>query len=104
MAIANKITGELTALQAQVAAASPLSQAGRATVTAIKLNAAQLVTDVQGALTVSSLLDTWAAPTDPAQIIAGVLSVGAAATDSGNLALMRGVVGRAISNLDQIPS
>lgn len=105
MTIPATITAELVNLQAQVKAAGALNAAPRATVQAIKLNSAQLVTDVQAALVApNNLLDTWVAPVDPADIVSGVLQVTEAGNDQNALALMRGVVGRANSNLVQIPS
>jgi hypothetical protein len=105
MTIPATVTAELTSLQAQVKAAGALNSAPRATVQAIKLNSAQLVSDVQAALVApNNLLDTWIAPVDPADIISGVLQVAEAGNDQNALALMRGVVGRANSNLDQVSS
>lgn len=102
MAISTTITSELTSLQLQVQAASPLAQATPATLIAIKLNAAKLVSDLQSALVAPSLLDTWTAPTDPASIALGLLGVSTAAADQNTISLMRGIVGRAASNVDQI--
>jgi hypothetical protein len=103
MTIPANITTELASLQAQVAAAAPLKAASRATIKALQLNAAQLVSDVQTALVApGNLLDTWVAPADPSSIIAGVNSLVVTAVDQGNLSLMRGVIGRATSNLDQL--
>ena len=102
MTIPAAITTALSSLQAQVAAAAPLANASQATKTALKLNAAALVSSVQSALVATSMLDTWVAPIDPISIVAGFLQVEVAGIDQGNLSLMRGVVGRATSNLDQI--
>ncbi|WP_407146232.1 hypothetical protein [Bradyrhizobium sp. ORS 86] len=102
MSIPAAITAELANLQAQVKAASPLSSASRPIVLAMQLNAAQLVADVQAALVAPSVLDSWVAPSDPAAIVTGVLGVSVAAEDASNLSLMRGVVGRVASNLDQL--
>ena len=103
MSIPANITTELTSLQAQVAAAAPLANATHATKVALQLNAGQLVADVQSALVApSNLLDTWIAPTDPVVIISGVLGLLTASQDQNNLSLMRGVTGRAASNLDQL--
>jgi hypothetical protein len=102
MSIAANITAELASLQAQVAAATPLAQASHASKTALQLNAGKLVADVQAALVAPSLLDTWSPPGDPISIIAGVNVVVTASLDQSDLALMRGVVGRAASNLDQL--
>ena len=103
MTISASITTALTSLQAQVAAAQPLANASQATRTALKLNAGALVASIQAALVAPSLLDTWTPTTDPAVIVAGVNSVVTAAQDENTLSLMRGVVGRAASNLDQLP-
>jgi hypothetical protein len=104
MAIPANIATELTDLQAQVVANTPLLSASQATRTAIKLNAAQLVSDVQAALVApNNLLDTWVAPSDPGAIPSGILTVLQASQDQSNLALMRGLVGRVASNVDQLP-
>lgn len=103
MSIPANITTELASLQAQVSAAQPLSGASQATKTAIKLNAAKLVSDVQSALVApNNTLDTWVAPADSPAIIAGVVGLLGASQDQSKLALMRGIVGRATSNLDQL--
>lgn len=103
MTISAGITSELMSLQAQVAAAEPLANATRAAVVALQLNAGQLVSDVQAALTApSNTLDTWIAPSDPSSIVSGFLNVASVAQDQDKLSLMRGLVGRVASNLDQI--
>jgi hypothetical protein len=103
VSIPTNITTELASLQAQVAAAYPLAEASRATIVALQLNAGQLVSDIQTALTApNSLLDTWAAPSDPDAIVSGLLSVATASQDQNTLSLMRGVTGRAASNLNQL--
>jgi hypothetical protein len=103
MTIPSSITTAISSLESQVAAAQPLANASQATRTALKLNAAALVTNIQDTLTEGSILDTWAAPIDPASIVAGVLLVVTASEDQNTLSLMRGVCGRAASNLDQLP-
>lgn len=103
MSIPATITTALASLQAQVLAAQPLANASSATVKAMQLNAGNLVNDVQSALTApNNLLDTWSAPSDPASIVAGINNLVSAATDQSNLALMRGIVGRVASNLNQL--
>jgi hypothetical protein len=102
MTISAQITTELQSLQAQVAAASPLTNANFAAVKAMQLNAGQLVSDVQASLVTSSPLDTWVAPTDPQSMIAGFAGVVGAGVDQSKLSLMRGVVGRVASNLGQL--
>jgi hypothetical protein len=114
MSIPANITSELASLQAQVTAATPLKNAPFATIKALQLNAGNLVNDVQTALTTTTLvpnivlttdallLDTWLAPPDAISMVAGVLTVLTAAQNQQQLSLMRGVVGRVASNLDQL--
>lgn len=102
MSIPANITAELASLSAQVTAAQPLSAASRPTITALQLNAAQLVSDIQNALVAPSLLDTWSAPVDPASIVSGFNGVVTVGVDQDDLSLKRGVCGRATSNLDQL--
>lgn len=102
MSIPVNITTELTDLQAQVAAATPLDAAPFSTIKALQLNAGNLVADIQTALTASSTLDTWTAPIDAPSIISGFQLVVTAAEDQNTLSLMRGVVGRAASNLNEL--
>ena len=102
MSIPADIATELLDVQAELVAASPLGAADFATIKALQLNAANLVADLQGALDEPSLLDTWVAPVDAVGIVAGVLTVVQAGDDQKDLSLMRGVVGRAASNLDQM--
>ena|SRR5258708_4075738 len=108
------ITTALTSLQAQVVAASPLANASNSTIVALQLNAGNLVISIQNALTTTTLipniilttdsilLDTWVAMVDPITIVNGVNNVVGSAENQNNLSLMRGVVGRATSNLDQL--
>lgn len=98
------ITTALASLVAQVAAANPLVSAPRATILAIQLNAASLVSNIQSTLVApNNTLDTFVPPADPVAIIHGIWGLRHAADDQSNLSLMRGVVGRATSNLDQLP-
>lgn len=103
MSIPSSITTAWQSLADQVTAAQPALSASRATRTALKLNAANLVDSIQSALTTTSILDTWAAPVDPQSIISGINTVVTAAQDQATLSLMRGIAGRAASNLDQLP-
>lgn len=103
MSISSAIISAYQNLQAQITAATPLLNAPRPSLTAIKLNAANLVASVQSALTAPSVLDTWTAPSDPPSMVAGFQGVVTAAQDQSNLSVMRGVLGRVASNLDQIP-
>jgi hypothetical protein len=103
MSVPTAITTELADLQAQVTAAQPLAQASQATVTAIKMNAATLVAAIDTAINAATgKLDTWAAPVDPLTIIAGIQAVAVNADDQADLTNMRGFVGRATSNLNQV--
>jgi hypothetical protein len=102
MAISEKVSSELLALQAQVLESAPLLEAPFSTVKAIQLNAANLVVDVQAELVSPTLLDTWAPLLDPVSLINGYLTVVTAGDDQNALSLMRGIVGRASSNLDQL--
>jgi hypothetical protein len=100
------VTSELAALQAQVSSAAPLASASAPTISAIQLNAEQLVSDIATALAnAAGQLDTFMpppAPTDPAGIVAGVLAIAESATDQFMLADMGGFVGRAAANLDTL--
>lgn len=114
MTIPTNITTELANLQAQVKAATPLSNAPFATIKAMQLNAGNLVADIQSALTTtklipnivlttdSVLLDTWVAPVDPVSMVTGFNAVVVAGNNQNDLSLKRGVVGRVASNLDQL--
>ncbi len=103
MTIPLDISSDLASLQAQVAAASPLSKATHATITALQLNAAALLKKIRASLIApDSVLDTWVADEDTLDIIAAIEGLVVAAEDANTLALMEGVVGRASSNLDQL--
>lgn len=97
------ITSALTALQSQTTSAAPLSNATRATLVAIQLNADNLLASMDSAMpTVGGSLDTWVAPIDPPAIASGILGLLTNALDQSNLATMRGFSGRAAKNLDQL--
>jgi hypothetical protein len=115
MSIPSNVTNALTSLQLQVAKALPLESASRPTIQALQLNAGALVAAIDTALanaaTMSGLvptgataptIDTWIAPTAPEDIIADLQAMLVSATDQWNLAVMRGLVGRVASNLDQL--
>jgi hypothetical protein len=98
------ITTDLNTLKAQTVQYNPLENAPRAAVTAMQLNAANLVQEVQAALVVpNDPLDTFVPPVDPDAIVSSVLSIVDRVTDQSNLSLLRGVVGRVSINLDQLP-
>ena len=97
------IQAELENLQAQVTAASPLTSASPPTLLAIQLNAAQLLANINTAITNGvGQLDVWIAPVDPEQIIDGVLELKWQATNQSHLVLMEGYVARSNLNLDQL--
>lgn len=109
-----KIASDLASLEAQVQAAQPLANASQETITALQLNAGNLVASIQNALTTTKLipnvifitdnilLDTYTATIDPVTIVKDVVNILTSAQNQSQLSLMRGVVGRATSNLDQI--
>jgi hypothetical protein len=100
--IAQAIQDALAELQAQVIAASPLENAATADVKAIQLNAVDLTEALQEALVATGTLDSWSAPTDAPTIIGGYDDIVTQATDEATLALMRGVLGRVTSNVEQL--
>lgn len=102
MTIPANISTELTSLQQRVAAATPLTAASHATITALQLNAGNLVNDIQTALTATNTLDTWMAPIDAPSMVLGFDGVVTAAEDQASLSLMRGVTGRVLANLETV--
>src|SRR5258708_37630279 len=108
------ITVALDSLQTQVNAAVPLEAASRPTIQALQLNVQTLVaaidTALASAVTLSNsgtiglvaTLDNWTGPTDPEGMITGVNAMLVSAKDQWALAIMRGIVGRVASNLDQL--
>lgn len=103
MTIPANIKTELTALQAQLAAAEPLQNASGPTIVALQLNAYQLLNDVDAALTeAEGNLDNWSVPTDPQAIVSGFLGIVGNATDQNTLCNMAGYIGRSNKNLDQL--
>ncbi len=108
------ITVALDSLQTQVTAALPLEAASRPAIQALQLNAQTLVAAIDAALanaaTLSTsgtigliaTLDNWTGPIDPEGMISGVNAMLVSATDQWALAVMRGLVGRVASNLDQL--
>jgi hypothetical protein len=108
------VTDALTSLQAQVAAALPLENATLPTIQALQLNAAALVGAIDvalanaatmttsGTIGVPAAIDTWVAPVNPEGMIAGVNALYVSAADQWNLSVMRGLVGRVATNLDQL--
>jgi len=103
MSIPANIKSELTALQAQLAAATPLSSASGPAIVALQLNTAQFLSDANTALTnAAGVLDTWNATTDPAAIVTGFLGLVVNSEDQNTLCNIAGYVGRADTNIDQL--
>lgn len=102
MSLPVNIVVEAQFLQSQVKQFSPLANAPHAAIMAMKLNAANLVSDVQAALTATSNLDNLTFPTDVGLMVTTMLSVLTTAQSQTSLSLARGVFGRSASNLDQL--
>lgn len=101
MSIPTKIITELTALQAEVAAAAPLAAAPFASVRSIQLNTEKLETDTTVALNdAAGLIDTWVAPRDTPGIIAGFLARESEAFDQWRLDDMLVVISRTLINVN----
>lgn len=100
--IAQAIQDELVELEAQVVAATPLENASTPTVKAIQLNAVNLTADLQAALVATGTLDSWDAPIDAPTIISMYNDIVTQGTDEATLALLRGIIGRVTSNVDQL--
>ena len=103
MAIPTVLQAEIIALNTAFLAASPLEQAPRAAITALQINAAQLVTDINTALAgASGALDTFSASTDPAVTAVGFAGLLTASQNQSDLSDLRGLIGRVASNMDQV--
>jgi hypothetical protein len=103
MAIGAALQSEIAALNAAFSAASPIPQAPRASITALQINAATFVSQVDSALAgAAGALDTFAAPTAPEAMAAGVVGLLTASQNQTDLANLRGLAGRVASNLDQL--
>lgn len=101
MTIPAKIINEITALQAQVAAAAPIEAAPFPTIKAIQLNTEKLETDTTVALNAAAgKLDTWVAPRDTPSIIAGFLARESEAIDQWRLDDMLVVISRTLLNVN----
>jgi hypothetical protein len=105
MTIPQNIVNEFVNIQAQIDAAIPLTAASQATVTALQLNASQLVNDCEQAQgTLAGALDTyvWTRGDDPAIITSAVQELNMNASDEANIVLLRALAGRMASNLNQL--
>lgn len=105
MSIPQNIVNEFAFLQTQINASIPLTAASHATITALQLNADQLVSDCEQAQgTLVGQLDTyvWTPGDDPANITSAVQGLSASANDEANITLLRGLAGRMASNLHQL--
>jgi hypothetical protein len=93
-----------TFLQTQVAQNTPLTSAPQAQVTAMQLNADNLITAADLALLAAAgQLDTFTAPVGAIPIIQGVVALAQAAQNQRDIALFAGIVGRVALNLAQLP-
>jgi hypothetical protein len=113
MTIPANVVSELEFLQAQVAAVGDLRTAEVATVTAMELNATNLLLDIDTALATAAgstrditgafiNLDTWQAPIDVGLIVSDIQILLVCAQDQATLSAMRGVVGRASVMLNNL--
>lgn len=103
MSIPSNISTELANLQKQLTAAGTLSNASAPTILALQLNCAQLLSDIDTALTnAAGKLDSFGDPTDPVDIINEFADIVESATDQSTLANLAGYVGRSNINLDQL--
>jgi len=103
--IPQNIASQFTNIQAQINAAIPLSTASHATVVALQLNSAELVSDceqAQGSL--AGALDTyvWTSGDDPAAITSAIQGLSTNANDEADIVWLRGLAGRMASNLSQL--
>lgn len=98
MTLPADLSAQVVALQAAVAAAYPVAQAGAPTVKTLQAQARVLVQAMDAAITTydPSAIDTSTA--------AGVQAYIAAAETQTSIAGARGYVGRVLSNLDQVPA
>lgn len=104
MTIPAAVATQLTALQAAFTAASPIdTTATRPQILGLQFRAVQLVNSLDAAIPAAAgALDTFTAPAMPQDMAAGVLGLLAATQAQVVLADMRGVIGRALSNLEQV--
>ncbi len=100
MSVPANIVAEIAYLSTIIAAAQPLAQASRLTITTLALQATQLVNDTNAALDASAgALDTGIADTMAPSIVSGFQAVVDSSATQLSLADLRGFVGRAASNL-----
>jgi hypothetical protein len=92
-----------TFLQNQVTQNQPLTSAPAPQITAMQLNAANLVVNGDAALLAAAgALDTFTAPVGAIPIIQGVIGLAISAQNQSDLALFCGIVGRVNLNLAQL--
>ena len=100
MAVPANIAAEVAALNATFVAIGSIEAASQGTVTSLANSAAQLVNNVETALTgVQPLLDTFMPPVMPPALVLQILAAETAAEAQLSLADLRGVSGRIASNL-----
>lgn len=104
MSVPQKILGEVQFLSNQINSSQPLTSQPKSLVTAMQLNAANLVKDIDAAQgDAIGQLDTWVQPGDPFALISSLQGLGISATDQLSIFDTRSFVGRLASNLDQLP-
>ena len=104
MAIPVTITNQLADLQTAFDAASPIDTAAtRSQILGLQFRAAQLVAACDATLPAAAgALDTATVPDMPTDMVKTVLALLQSAQDQTVLAEVRGLIGRAASNLDQV--
>lgn len=103
MAVPANVIKELTALQAQMAAAAPLQSASFATIKAIQLNLDNLINDTFIALgAATGALDIWVEPTYPGAVATSILGIVVNANDQNDLFDILTLLGRVNHNIDTL--
>ena len=102
--IPSSINDALTLYVASMNAASPLAQASRLTVAALQKAGTTLVVQIDAAMTpAAGALDANDPAGFPGDLVTDLLGLASAAEDQSALADIRGLVGRALFNLNQVP-
>ena len=100
MSVPSGIVAEVAYLNTAIAAAQPIAQASRLTITTLALQATQLVNDTSAALDASAgALDTGIADTMAPSIVSDFQAIVDSSATQLSLADLRGLAGRVASNL-----
>lgn len=98
----SNITAEITSLIANLAAAAPLSSATKSELQALQDQAAQLLSDIENAMSAAAGNLDAADPTGfPGNMVADFLALQQSSASQASLAYAYGLVGRAAFNLAQ---